>query len=68
MVRLLELGRWHITEGLEEALVVVPCDPLERRELEELPFNVVVDVDRWSRLQVRNDLSGQAVIAHLEQS
>jgi len=34
MVGLLKLGRGHVAERLEQALVVVPGDPLERRELE----------------------------------
>ena len=30
MVRLLKLGRWHVAEGLEQTLVVVPGGPLKR--------------------------------------
>jgi hypothetical protein len=39
-IGLLELGRGHVPEGLEEAAAVAPRDPLEHRELDvfEPPF------------------------------
>ena len=36
MVGLFELGRRNVAERFEQAATVVPCDPLERRELDVL--------------------------------
>src|ERR1044072_6783693 len=62
MARLLALGRWHVAERLEQALVVVPCDPLERRELdvlERLPRPAPPDL---FRLEQSDHRLGQSVI------
>src|SRR6185437_10932118 len=65
MVRLLELGRWHVAERLEQALMVVPCDPLERRELdvlERLPRPAPPDL---FRLEQSDHRLGQSVIVRI---
>jgi len=46
MVLLFEFGRWDVADRLEQAPVVEPVDPFERRELdviEVLPRSLLAD-------------------------
>src|SRR5262245_41609480 len=65
MVGLLELGRWDIAERLEQAVAVIPRDPLEGRELdvlEPLPWPATMDL---LGLEQPDDGLGQCVVVRI---
>jgi len=58
MVCLLELGRRNVAERFEQAVAVVPRDPLERRELDVLePFH---GPRRWISSVLNNPITVSA--------